>query len=77
MAQNHDFQLWQPVYLDIPLRRRWHGYFESSPREGEGVSQLKQLILRSGLEYRQSETLSLMAGYAWNYQPHVAGEHRP
>jgi hypothetical protein len=74
-AQQHDFQLWQPVFTSVPLRGRWYGYFEVNPREGDG--QLRQLLLRPALEYRSSKRLSLFAGYCWNYIPNVPRENRP
>jgi hypothetical protein len=77
IAQEHAFQMWQPVYISFPLRRRWKGYFEVNPREADGIGQLRQLLIRPALEYRPSDSLSIFAGYCWNYQPHIPQEHRP
>ncbi|MCC6979757.1 MAG: DUF2490 domain-containing protein [Candidatus Melainabacteria bacterium] len=61
----HDFQLWTPVTLDEPIRGKLRGYFEVAPRIGYDASQISQLLVRPGLEYRYKPNLGFFAGYLW------------
>lgn len=76
---DEDMQIWTPITLDIPLRKKLRAYFEVNPRMGDGVSSLKQLLIRPGIEYRHNESFSLFAGYLWltSYNNNeVLHEHR-
>lgn len=64
-AADDDLQLWTPITLDVPIHRKIRGYFEVGPRVGEGVSKLKQLLVRPGLELRVNDNFSLFTGYLW------------
>lgn len=74
----HDFRLWSPVYLTVPLSPSFIGYMEVNPRFGDDVSELDQLLLRPAIGYKLSEHVSLWQGYAWigNYAPRFIEEHR-
>lgn len=61
----HDMQLWSPVTLDIPIRGKLRAYMEVGPRIGYDVSQISQLLVRPGAEYRVNNDFSLFAGYLW------------
>ena len=61
----HDMQLWTPITLDEPIRGKLRGYFEVVPRIGYDVSQISQLLVRPGMEWRQTENLGFFAGYLW------------
>lgn len=61
----HDLQLWTPVTLDEPIRGKLRGYFEVVPRIGYDASQISQLLVRPGLEWRQTDNLGFFAGYLW------------
>ncbi len=75
---NHDFRLWSPVYLTVPLSSSFLGYMEVNPRFGDNVSELDQLFFRPALGYKVTNRLSVWQGYAWigSYQPRFTGEHR-
>ncbi|MBY0358891.1 MAG: DUF2490 domain-containing protein [Candidatus Obscuribacterales bacterium] len=62
---NHDLQLWTPITLDVPIHRKVHGYFEVGPRIGDNVSNLYQLLIRPGIEYRFNNNFSFFTGYLW------------
>lgn len=77
----HDFQLWTPVTLDEPIRGKLRGYFEVVPRIGYNASQISQLLVRPGLEYRYKPNLGFFAGYLWqtnysNQNSQVVHENR-
>lgn len=77
----HDLQIWSPITLDIPIKRKLRGYFEVGPRIGDGASRINQLLIRPGLEYRFNNSFSLFSGYLWQstyqYNPSkVLHEHR-
>lgn len=77
----HDMQIWTPVTLDEPIRGKLRGYFEVVPRIGYDVSQISQLLVRPGLEWRQREGLGFFAGYLWqtnysNQNSQVVHENR-
>lgn len=61
----HDLQLWTPVILDVPIKRKLRGYFEVVPRVGNNVGHISQLLVRPGIEYRLKPNFSLFAGYLW------------
>ena len=61
----HDMQLWTPITLDEPIRGKLRGYFEVVPRIGYDVSHISQLLVRPGMEWRQTENLGFFAGYLW------------
>lgn len=76
-----DMQIWTPITLDIPIKRKLRGYFEVGPRIGDGASRINQLLIRPGLEYRFNDHFSLFTGYLWQstyqYDPYkVLHEHR-
>ncbi|MBP9092998.1 DUF2490 domain-containing protein [bacterium] len=78
-APDHDLQLWTPIMLDRTIYKKVRGYLEVSPRVGDNVSGLNQLLLRPALEYRLKDNFSLFAGYLWlsNYTDEgVQNEHR-
>ena len=74
---DQDFRLWSPVYLTFPLSPSFIGYMEVSPRFGNDVSTLTQLVLRPAVGYKLTDQLSLWQGYAWygNYQPRFTEEN--
>ncbi|MBX9767627.1 MAG: DUF2490 domain-containing protein [Bdellovibrionales bacterium] len=77
----HDLQIWTPITLDIPIKRKLRGYFEVGPRVGDDASRIRQLLIRPGLEYRFNDHFSLFTGYLWQstyqYNPsQVLHEHR-
>lgn len=78
---DHDMQLWTPVTLDEPIKGKLRGYFEVAPRIGYNVSQISQLLVRPGLEWRQTDNLGFFAGYLWqtnysNQNSQVVHENR-
>ena len=80
---SNDFRLWTPVFLTAPISQSFIGYAEVNPRLGDDVSDLNQLILRTALGYKLSETWSVWQGYAWNTvydnaanKDEFTGEHR-
>jgi len=80
-SAEHDFQLWTPVTLDEPIRGKLRGYFEVTPRIGYNASQISQLLVRPGLEYRYKPNLGFFAGYLWqtnysNQNSQVVHENR-
>jgi hypothetical protein len=78
-APDHDLQLWTPIMLDRTIYRKVRGYLEVSPRVGDNVSGLNQLLLRPAVEFRLKDNFSLFAGYLWlsNYTDEgVQNEHR-
>lgn len=78
-AADHDLQLWTPIMLDRTVYKKVHGYLEVTPRVGDNVSGLNQLLLRPALEYKLKDNFSLFAGYLWlsNYTDEgVQNEHR-
>lgn len=74
----HDFRLWTPVYLTVPLGGPIKGYMEANPRFSDDASAVDQLLLRPALGYQITPTISLWQGYAWvtNYEPGFSQEHR-
>ena len=74
----HDFRVWAPVYLTVPLGRSIIGYMEANPRFSDDASTIDQLLLRPALGYQITPTISLWQGYAWvtNYEPGFSQEHR-
>ncbi len=75
---DHDFQWWQPVFLDAPIvNKKVRGYFEVNPRLNDNLKGMRQLIIRPGIGYQFNRSVSGYVGYAWinNFQPHRQ-EHR-
>lgn len=76
---DQDMQMWTPVVLDIPIHRKLRGYMEVGPRIGDGVSKVKQLLVRPALEYRFNKSFSFFTGYLWQTtygDPQVLHENR-
>lgn len=73
-----DFRLWAPIYLTVPLSPSFMGYMDVTPRFGDDVSNLDQLLLRPAIGYKLTDQVSLWQGYAWvgNYQPTFVQENR-
>jgi hypothetical protein len=46
-AADHDLQLWTPIMLDRTVYKRVHGYLEVTPRVGDNVSGLNQLLIKT------------------------------
>lgn len=74
----HDFRIWAPVYLTVPLGESMKGYMEANPRFSDNASTIDQLLVRPALGYQVTPTISLWQGYAWitNYEPGFSQEHR-
>ncbi len=74
----HDLQLWTPITLDIPVKKRFRAYLEVNPRMGDGVSGLSQLLIRPALQFNLNKHTSLFGGYTWltTYNDTVLHEHR-
>lgn len=64
-AVDGDLQLWTPITLDVPLHNKVRAYFEVTPRVGQNISTIRQLVLRPSLEYRVREGFSVFTGYGW------------
>lgn len=77
---DHAFQMWTPIFIDVPLSRsrKARGYFEASPRLGDNLKGMNQLLLRSGLGYRFTPHFSGYVGHVWvgNFQPQFLTENR-
>jgi len=73
-----DFRLWAPIYLTVPLSPSFIGYIDVTPRFGDDVSNLDQLLIRPAIGYKLTDRVSLWQGYAWvgNYQPTFINENR-
>lgn len=77
-AIENNFQLWTPVYLQFPIKEKFLGDLEISPRLGNNVTDLSQLIIRPGIGYKLNDNLILWQGYAWapNFAPKFRNENR-
>ena len=77
---DHAFQMWTPIFIDVPLSRsrKVRGYFEASPRLGDNLKGMNQLLLRSALGYNFNPHLSGYVGHVWvgNFQPQFLKENR-
>ncbi len=77
---DHAFQMWTPVYIDVPIskNKKTRGYFEANPRMGDNLNGVDQLLLRSALGYRFTPKLSGYLGHVWvgNFQPEFLKENR-
>ncbi|MBX9939749.1 MAG: DUF2490 domain-containing protein [Candidatus Obscuribacterales bacterium] len=71
----HAFQMWTPVYIDFPMSRgkKLRGYFEASPRLGNNLNGMSQLLIRQAIGYRISKHTSAYVGHVWvsNYPDHT------
>lgn len=78
LAIENNFQLWTPVYLQFPIKEKFLGGLEISPRLGNNVTDLSQLIIRPSIGYKLKENLILWQGYAWSpsFVPRFRNENR-
>lgn len=60
-----DLQLWVPTTFDARIYRNWRGYLEVTPRIGNNVTRINQLLVRPALQYKFNDGCSLFAGYLW------------
>jgi len=74
LAIENDFQLWAPIYLTVPIKEKFVGYFEINPRLGDNVTDVNQLRLRPALGYKITDNLIFYTGYAW--APGFVPKHR-
>lgn len=77
---DHAFQMWTPIFIDVPLSRsrKVRGYFEANPRLGDNLIGMDQLLLRSALGYNFTPHFSGYVGHGWvgNFQPQFLKENR-
>jgi hypothetical protein len=73
-----DFNIWVPVFLDIPVNEKWSGTLEVQPRVIDNATEMGTLIVRPSVNYKLTPTLTASLGYGWitNYQPELVHEHR-
>jgi hypothetical protein len=76
-----DEQLWVNVTTMGSIKDRLIYFVEAQPRVGDGVGRLSQLLLRGGVGWKISDSLSLYGGYLHLIQPVENGpdtnEERP
>jgi hypothetical protein len=75
-AQDNEFQVWTPVYLNLAFNEKLLGWYEVQPRfSNDGVA---QLLLRTAVGYRFADKASAWFGYAWTptLEPSYRTENR-
>lgn len=77
-AVENDFQLWPQVYIKLPVNQKITTQLEISPRLGNNVTDLNQLLIRPSVGYAFNENVILWQGYAWtpNFAPRFRNENR-
>ena len=65
-AVENDLGLWTPVFITLPINKRFSSQLEINPRLQDNVTQFHQLFIRPALTYHLSDKLSLTQGYSWN-----------
>lgn len=72
-----DFRLWTPLFLQLPIHKRLKLFTEVSPRIGNDVTRMNQLLMRGQFLYELSPKVDFSVGYVYNrvYQP-LRFEHR-
>lgn len=70
-ADTHEFQVWAPVYLDVPVTNKVHLYSEVQPRLNKNLTDIDQILMSVGAEYRFNKNVSVMLGHTWvpTYKP--------
>lgn len=75
----HDMGGWIPITVRFPIRRRLQGYFEVQPRwQRNHESKFSENIIRTGLGYEFSKSISVFGGYYYSahYDPELNHENR-
>ncbi len=73
-----DFGIWSPVYIRLPINKKFRTELEVNPRIEENLTRIHQLITRPSLGYQLTDNLSIWSAYAWtlHYVPRFVREQR-
>lgn len=74
----NDFQLWPVIYIRFPIKGKFIGNIETSPRLGDNVTDVAQFRLRPSIGFKLKENFILWQGYVWapGFIPRFINENR-
>ena len=77
-AMENDLGLWVPVYISLPVNKKFRANLEINPRIQENITHINQLFVRPSIGYQLTDNLSIWQGYGWitNYIPGFTREQR-
>ena len=77
-ALENDLGLWSPVYISLPVNKKFKTSLEINPRIQENITHINQLFVRPSVGYKLNDNLSIWQGFGWitNYIPRFSREER-